>query len=844
VLMIYRASLIPDPAAAAGRWRTLFCTLGEDPLFVMAQSFGDRDPRPFGMDAAVEFPPHKLTAGLELLNPGLHMLDQEATAQVFSYDDVAAASGADQVPYPLIRTALPGWDNDARRQGQGMVLHGSTPAAYQAWLGRLVDDAVAHPVLGTPLVCVNAWNEWAEGAYLEPDVHFGGAYLNATGRAIAGAAGLPARTRLLLVGHDAFPAGAQLLLLSLGRHLATVSGVEVAFLLLGDGALAGEFRAVAPTTIAAAADLPRAVRRFQAQGFGAAVVNSTAAAGACAPLAEAGLRCVLMVHELPRMMQERNLLDPAREAVAAASQVVFAAPFVRDRFAGLVPLPPGRAVVLPQGLYRPVRPVDGASGRAALREALGVPADALLAMGLGYADLRKGFDLFLQAWRLAHAAGTGVHLAWIGDIDPSVQTHFAQEMAAATMTGTFHHLRRRPDAADWLACADVHLLTSREDPFPSVVLEAMSAGIPTVAFADTGGAPDLLRERGAGVAVPLGDAAAMVQQMRAVALRCCPADRARLAERTRCDFEFGAYAAEVLRLAAPGVLDVTAVVPNFNYGRYLSGRIASILAQAHPVREVIVLDDASTDDSAAVVRRAAADAGRAVRWVGSDSNSGSVFRQWRRAVDLARTPWLWIAEADDMAEPGFLAALAEALQGVPDGVMAFTDSRAVDAAGAPMWGDHQTYYARAGAPLLTQDGVHPAADVLRTCLSRRNLILNASAVLWRRDALRQALDRCGAELDSYTMAGDWRVYAEVLSAGGSVAYVAQPLNVHRRHAASVTHSLAPRRHLAEVSRMQRHMRGLLGADPALLAGQRRAMRETRAALMGAAAPSPSGKGPG
>ena len=47
----------------------------------------------------------------------------------------------------------------------------------------------------------------------------------------------------------------------------------------------------------------------------------------------------------------------------------------------------------------------GARNRAALRDALGVPSDALLAMGLGYADLRKGFDLFLQVWRLAHAAG-------------------------------------------------------------------------------------------------------------------------------------------------------------------------------------------------------------------------------------------------------------------------------------------------------------------------------------------------------------------------------------------------------------------------------------------------------
>jgi len=832
LLMVYRAGLIPDAAKAVSRWRGLFRAHGEDPLFVMAQSFDDRDPRAFGMDAAVEFPPHKLAAGLPLLNAGLHMLDRAATAQVYAYDGVAAASGDAAPPFPLIRTALPGWDNDARRQGNGMVLHGSTPAKYQAWLTRLIDAAVAQPVAGTPLVCVNAWNEWAEGAYLEPDVHFGAAYLNATGRAIACRPVREARTRLLLVGHDAFPAGAQLLLLSLGRHYRAVSGLEVAFLLCGGGALADEYRAVAPTTIAAGPDdLPRLAHAFRAQGFTAAVVNSVASSAACLALAEAGVACTLLVHELPRLLLERNLAGPAQDAAAVASHVVFASAFVRERFAEAAALPPGRAVILPQGLYRPARngPATDAA-RAAMRDGFGIPRDALVAMGLGYADLRKGFDLFLQAWRAAHSAQAGICLVWIGDIDPSVQAYLGAEVAAAQATGTFRHVARCADAADWLACADVHLLTSREDPFPSVVLEAMSAGVPTVAFEGAGGAPALLLEYGAGVTVPLGDVAAMVRQLRVLAALSQPSDRARLAARTRRDFDFGAYAGRLLRLAAPAVLDVSVVVPTYNYGRYLGERIASIAAQTHPVGEVIVLDDASTDDSAAVVERAAAQAGRMVRWVGQDSNSGSVFRQWRRAVDLARGEWLWIAEADDMAEPGFLGALCTALEGAPDAVMAFTDSRAVDADGAPLWPDHQEYYARSGAPVLQQDGVHPATDLLGACLSQRNLILNASAVLWRRTALRRALDRCGTELDSFTMAGDWRVYAEVLSTGGSVAYVAQPLNIHRRHAASVTHRLTPKLHLAEVSRMQRHMRGLLGSSPALLAGQRRAMQEARAAL--------------
>ena len=87
--------------------------------------------------------------------------------------------------FPLIKTAVPSWDNDARRQGTGLVLQGSTPAKYQAWLGQLIEKAREKPFFGEHFVCVNAWNEWCEAAYLEPDLHYGSAYLNATGRAVA-----------------------------------------------------------------------------------------------------------------------------------------------------------------------------------------------------------------------------------------------------------------------------------------------------------------------------------------------------------------------------------------------------------------------------------------------------------------------------------------------------------------------------------------------------------------------------------------------------------------------------------------------------------------------------------
>ena len=153
----------------------------------MAQAFGTADPHQFGLDGAFEFPPHKLVEQLPPINSELTVLDPAFSGHVVAYEDVVRR-GACRNSCRTIRSSEPlsrAWDNDARRQGQGLTLHGSTPTLYERWLRALAESAEQQPVFGEPLVFVNAWNEWAEGAYLEPDVHYGAAYLNATARALA-----------------------------------------------------------------------------------------------------------------------------------------------------------------------------------------------------------------------------------------------------------------------------------------------------------------------------------------------------------------------------------------------------------------------------------------------------------------------------------------------------------------------------------------------------------------------------------------------------------------------------------------------------------------------------------
>jgi lipopolysaccharide biosynthesis protein len=76
------------------------------------------------------------------------------------------------------------WDNTARRGVNGTVVHHGTPLEYRKWLIALVDEAVRRPV-AERLIFINAWNEWAEGTHLEPDLEFGRGYLEATRDAMA-----------------------------------------------------------------------------------------------------------------------------------------------------------------------------------------------------------------------------------------------------------------------------------------------------------------------------------------------------------------------------------------------------------------------------------------------------------------------------------------------------------------------------------------------------------------------------------------------------------------------------------------------------------------------------------
>ena len=339
----------------------------------------------------------------------------------------------------------------------------------------------------------------------------------------------------------------------------------------------------------------------------AAILN-TAVSGALTPVFKAaGLRTVVLVHELPGVIESLGLKEAAARIAEHGDVVVFAHDTVRrgfERFAR----PQGEVRIRPQGLYKVNRhgtPEARATARRELRKALGIDADAAIVLGVGFGDRRKGIDLFVDVALDVANAGTGpnagpdAHFVWLGHLEVGLEPEVRRRIADAGDAGDRVHLPGRRDDTDlFYAGADILALTSREDPFPSVVLEAMDVGLPVVGFHDAGGCEEMLRD-GAGVLVPFEHTGAFAEAVRTLlrdrraAARLGAHGREIVSER----FGWTRFVLDLAHIAGLPVQRVSVVVPNFNYRRYVPERLESIAAQTYPIYELIVLDDASTDGS-------------------------------------------------------------------------------------------------------------------------------------------------------------------------------------------------------------------------------------------------------
>lgn len=219
-------------------------------------------------------------------------------------------------------------------------------------------------------------------------------------------------------------------------------------------------------------------------------------------------------------------------------------------------------------------------------------------------------------------------------------------------------------------------------------------------------------------------------------------------------------------------LRVSIIIPNYNHAAFLKQRLDSVLNQTYQNFEIILLDDASTDGSVAILNKYQGHP-KVSHLVINETNSGSPFKQWQKGIALAQGEYIWIAESDDINELNFLEVCLEQLRGdLTVGMMA---------TGLIQF----NHTGKIGRIKAFKTGVYKGEEINKDNLSKGNCFYNASSVVFRRSLVsKEALKK----LDSYTICGDWWLWVTILKQA-KLGYTDKFLTHYRKHEGATTNDL-------------------------------------------------------
>jgi len=185
LVLIYRANILPDIEETVKLWRDIWRKndLGEVYL-CGCLTFGLKPEQliKWGLDAGVQFPPHGV--GSELIPPAT-LGAPDYQGNIYDFRQVVENGLKIQVPSAKeFLGVITSWDNTARKGKSGNVFLFANPKMYELWLSGVIEKTKQIYTGDERLVFINAWNEWAEGTYLEPDRKYGHQYLQATSKAL------------------------------------------------------------------------------------------------------------------------------------------------------------------------------------------------------------------------------------------------------------------------------------------------------------------------------------------------------------------------------------------------------------------------------------------------------------------------------------------------------------------------------------------------------------------------------------------------------------------------------------------------------------------------------------
>ena len=325
---------------------------------------------------------------------------------------------------------------------------------------------------------------------------------------------------VLFVGHDASRAGAPIALLHLMHwYQANIRG-PISCLLIRGGDLEKEFRAICQTTVMEDNGWqPRSIRRRIMKKAGLDAIGRQLHARSVAPRnlknyrlifcntlgtsealglpysSEARLLCY--VHELETCIRTYIGLSEVRRVLDRSDRVVACSNATAENLIQNHGVHKGKVDVVHESILpSPFDRKAQEESRQWLRAKLGVGADSIIVGGCGRLGWIKGSDLFVQmaAAVTSMAPDIAIHYVWLGGSPESEEgAKFEHDVKKCGLENRMTLISWQPDPIRYFQAMDVFVLTSREDPYPLVCLEAAACAIPIICFDGAGGMPEFVQ---------------------------------------------------------------------------------------------------------------------------------------------------------------------------------------------------------------------------------------------------------------------------------------------------------------------------------------------------------------
>lgn len=233
------------------------------------------------------------------------------------------------------------------------------------------------------------------------------------------------------------------------------------------------------------------------KGYKVVIANTIVSGEYVALFKKYGFRIISLIHEMKTVIKFYGGMGPGDNIAKYSDLIVFPNKYVKQDFEELFPQISGKCIVQAQGVYME----DNKMGESQSLKEMGIGKEDYMIMSSGTCELRKGIDMFVNAAMILNGSKKvkNIHYVWTGNFNnEELKWWLIGQTEKCGVEKFIHIIPFIKDSEEYgalLKRADVFWALSREDPFPSTVLEAMKSSIPVIGFKGSGGIDTMLSEK-------------------------------------------------------------------------------------------------------------------------------------------------------------------------------------------------------------------------------------------------------------------------------------------------------------------------------------------------------------